>query len=437
MRSCVSSFFLLVLLLLFSTIVYFTHAARFDIKNNCPYTVWAAATPGGGKKLNTYDVWAIDMKPGTNGRIWARTGCSFNEAGNGTCETGDCGGVLECEGSGGQPPNTLAEFSLDTANKDFFDISLVDGFNVPIDFSSTSAQCTRSIECVADINNECTAELKVKTGSVGCNNPCTVFRTDEYCCTSGPDNCKPTNFSRFFKTRCPDAYVYSYDDRRSSTFTCPTGTNYSVVFCPDIKQKGSVTRFNITNNCPFTVWAAIVPGGGWQLESGQTRSHDMSSDKEGRIWARTGCIFNSTGHGRCDSGDCDGLLECQVNGRAPNTLAEFNLRQNFFNISLVEGFNVPMEFSPTSEQCYQGIKCAADINKQCPMELRDLGGCNNPCTVFNNDQFCCKSSNCGSTSYSQFFKSLCPDAYTYPLDDDSTSTFSCPGRTNYKVVFCP
>ncbi|KAL4200760.1 hypothetical protein AMTRI_Chr02g212760 [Amborella trichopoda] len=47
----------------------------------------------------------------------------------------------------------------------------------------------------------------------------------QYCCTG------PTNYSRFFKDRCPDAYSYPKDDP-SSTFTCPSGTNYRVIFCP-------------------------------------------------------------------------------------------------------------------------------------------------------------------------------------------------------------
>ena len=32
--------------------IVFAHAARFDITNNCPYVVWAAAVPGGGRQLN-------------------------------------------------------------------------------------------------------------------------------------------------------------------------------------------------------------------------------------------------------------------------------------------------------------------------------------------------------------------------------------------------
>ncbi|KAG6634112.1 protein P21-like [Carya illinoinensis] len=203
------------------------HAATFVITNNCPYTVWVGAAPGGGMQLNPRGTWTLNVRAGTTGgRIWPRTGCSFNRAGRGRCQTGDCGGLLQCQGYGA-PPNTLAEYALNQWNNlDFFDISLVDGFNVPMEFSPTSNGCTRGIRCIADINGQCPNELRA---SGGCNNPCTVFKNDQYCCNSG--NCGPTNYSRFFKDRCPDAYSYPKDDQ-TSTFTCNGGTNYKVVFCP-------------------------------------------------------------------------------------------------------------------------------------------------------------------------------------------------------------
>ena len=79
-------------------------------------------------------------------------------------------------------------------------------------------------------------------------------------------------------------------------------------------------------------------------------------------------------------------------------------------------------------------------NGQCPNELRDPGGCNNPCTVFKNDHYCCTSTStsgsCKATVYSMFFKDMCPDAYSYPKDD-ATSTFTCPSASNYRLVFLP
>lgn len=209
----------------------FDGSVPFTLRNNCPFTVWAAAIPGGGQQLQTNEAWVIDVPSGTTGgRIWGRTNCSFDKSGRGNCQTGDCGGVLQCV-TFGSPPNTLAEFALDQFNDlDFFDVSLVDGFNIPMEFTPTSNGCSRGIRCAADINGQCPKVLKV---AGGCNNPCTVFKTDEYCCSNSSTSCKPTNYSKFFKDQCPDAYSYPMDDA-TSTFTCPGAgaTNYAVVFCP-------------------------------------------------------------------------------------------------------------------------------------------------------------------------------------------------------------
>ncbi|KAJ0817443.1 putative Thaumatin family [Helianthus annuus] len=195
--SILSTFLLFAQLLLHST-----NAAVFNIRNNCRYTVWAGAVPGGGRRLNPGQTWALTVTAGTKGaRIWPRTGCTFDGSGRGRCQTGDCNGLLQCRNYG-TPPNTLAEYALNQyQNLDFIDISLVDGFNCP-------------------------SQLRAPGG---CNNPCTVYKTDQYCCNSG--KCGPTDLSRFFKTRCPDAYSYPQDDQ-TSTFTCPGGTNYDVIFCP-------------------------------------------------------------------------------------------------------------------------------------------------------------------------------------------------------------
>ncbi|KAL5552097.1 hypothetical protein UlMin_002273 [Ulmus minor] len=205
-------------------------AIRIDIQNNCSDTIWAAALPGGGKRLSKGQTWTLDVEPGTtNASIWARTNCNFDEAGRGKCESGDCGGLLECL-TNGQPPHTLAELALNQYdNIDLFDITLVNGFNVPIEFSPTSENCSRGSRCVGDVNWPCPQELR---DPGGCNNPCTVFTNDQFCCNSGTMLCEPTNYSKFFKAICPDALTYPEDDDRNS-FTCLSGSNYKVVFCPN------------------------------------------------------------------------------------------------------------------------------------------------------------------------------------------------------------
>ncbi|KAK3220309.1 hypothetical protein Dsin_014279 [Dipteronia sinensis] len=44
-------------------------------------------------------------------------------------------------------------------------------------------------------------------------------------------NCNPTAYSKSLKDLCPDVYTYPAD--HDSEFTCPNGTDYKVVFCPN------------------------------------------------------------------------------------------------------------------------------------------------------------------------------------------------------------
>lgn len=61
------------------------------------------------------------------GRFWSRTWC-YEDTNH--CWTGDCGNKVECNGAGGTPPATLIEFTLrGYGNIDYYDISLVDGYN--------------------------------------------------------------------------------------------------------------------------------------------------------------------------------------------------------------------------------------------------------------------------------------------------------------------
>ncbi|CAH1452283.1 unnamed protein product [Lactuca virosa] len=80
----------------------------------------------------------------------------------------------------------------------------------------------------------------------------------------------------------------------------------------------------------------------------------------------------------------------------------------------------------------RGVTCIGDINWECPNELQALGGCNSPCTMFKTDGYYCTSGagNCRPTNYSRVFKIRCHDAYSYPMDD-RTSTFTCPNGTLY------
>ncbi|KQK02402.1 G-type lectin S-receptor-like serine/threonine-protein kinase SD2-5 [Brachypodium distachyon] len=229
---------LLPLLLLIAT----GKATTVNITNRCSFTVWPAAVPiGGGIQLDPGKSWILQVPndgTGSSQRIWPRTSCFFDSKGNGSCQTGDCDGLLSCKGNG-QPPTTLAEYTIGSFNSaDFFDISLVNGFNVLMGFlpvpTKGASGCSKGPRCAANITSQCPSQLQAPGG---CNNACTVFKQDKYCCTNA-SNCEPTTYSLVFVRMCPDAYSYSMDSS-SSTFTCPTGTNYQVVFCPPIDLTSS------------------------------------------------------------------------------------------------------------------------------------------------------------------------------------------------------
>ncbi|KAK1279309.1 Thaumatin-like protein [Acorus gramineus] len=98
-------------LLLLPLLFTLTNATTFNVINTCSYTVWAATVPGDGQQLDPGRSWTLNVPAGTtSARVWGRMGCSFDSSGNGHCQTGDCGGVLECTAYGSLP-NTLAEYS--------------------------------------------------------------------------------------------------------------------------------------------------------------------------------------------------------------------------------------------------------------------------------------------------------------------------------------
>nr|GEZ85255.1 hypothetical protein [Tanacetum cinerariifolium] len=147
-----------------------TDAAVFTLQNRCEKTIWPGIQPSGGRpvlmegglELRHQESIFVTTPTGWSGRFWARTGCTFNANGEGTCETGDCGSGLYCQGAGGVPPASLAEFTLDSP-LDFYDVSLVDGYNMPISILPyDDAGLCQSVVCDANLNQDCPSDLQVK-----------------------------------------------------------------------------------------------------------------------------------------------------------------------------------------------------------------------------------------------------------------------------------
>lgn len=135
----------------------------FTISNNCPHIIWPGTLAGAGTpqlpwtgfKLDPGHSARIPAPPGWSGRIWARTGCKFDSTGAGTCQTGDCGGKMPCNGMGALPPATLFEITLGKGkDQDYYDVSLVDGYNLPIYATPTGQQGScNATGCASDLNS--------------------------------------------------------------------------------------------------------------------------------------------------------------------------------------------------------------------------------------------------------------------------------------------
>ncbi|KAG6603906.1 Thaumatin-like protein 1, partial [Cucurbita argyrosperma subsp. sororia] len=216
--------------------------ATFTFVNKCEFTVWPGilASAGSPKLEST----GFELVQGSSrsfqaptawsGRFWGRTNCNLDGSGRIICNTGDCGsGEIECNGAGATPPATLAEFTLGSGSQDFYDVSLVDGYNLPMIIEGTGGSGTcSSTGCITDLNQLCPAELKAEGGGA-CKSACEAFASPEYCCSgtyNSPATCQPSVYSEMFKSACPRSYSYAYDDA-TSTFTC-NGADYTITFCP-------------------------------------------------------------------------------------------------------------------------------------------------------------------------------------------------------------
>jgi hypothetical protein len=205
----------------------------------------------------------------------------------------------------GATPTTLAEFNLRGGynnSQTFYDISLVDGYNLPLAIVYIPAPNTTDIppnltnpSCVGtagflwppartgetysnatyptpwesrltnrDLAGWCPWDLQVypptKPGDGvypypddriqrpvfdPCLSACAATNDPAHCCT-GPYNdpkvCKPSLYSEMAKAVCPDAYSFAFDDQ-TSTFIIPAGGGWEVVFCPEGRSTDILATF--------------------------------------------------------------------------------------------------------------------------------------------------------------------------------------------------
>ncbi|KAI0816933.1 thaumatin-like protein [Trametes gibbosa] len=237
-------------------------ARTFTVTNACPFTIWPAiftdlnagtavpsfptgweAPPSNSVTFSVPDNWKA-------GRIWGRRDCDFTITNGPTCLDGWCNGGLLCDPSTGTgvPPATVAEWTLQgDGNRDFYDVSLVDGYNLPMAITN-SANCPLA-DCPIDLGPNCPAPIQGPWDSsgfpVGCKSACAANLdgnpTDSANCCSGSHSTAATcpsssvQFYSYFKSNCPNSYAYAYDESSGTAlWTCDSGLNadYTLTFCP-------------------------------------------------------------------------------------------------------------------------------------------------------------------------------------------------------------
>jgi Thaumatin family len=224
----------------------------------------------------------------------------------------------------------------------------------------------------------------------------------------------------------------------------------------------TVTFVNRTDQ---TIWVAASPDAsaplsatGWVLPVGQAVTTTVPNHWNGRFWGRTGCVFNSSGMGHCQTGDCGGRFQCTGWGTIPATLAEYDMDAwdglDFYDVSMVDGSNLPMYIniakggSPDKISPDGCVPAGCTHPVDCPSALQvkagtAVVGCISACARFGTDQYCCRgpwSSRAACdpakwpVDYAAVFKTAEPYAYSY-VDDDATSVFTCKGSCDYRITF--
>ncbi|KDQ56819.1 hypothetical protein JAAARDRAFT_179503 [Jaapia argillacea MUCL 33604] len=269
-------------------------ARSFTVYNACPFTIWPAVftdltigtavpdVPTGWEAPPFTAVTFTAPNNWTAGRIWGRRDCNFTtNPGPNSCLDGGCNGGLLCDPHTGTgvPPATVAEWTLQgNGNKDFYDVSLVDGYNLPMSITN-SVGCPIA-DCPVDLGPNCPSPLKGPYDStgfpLGCKSACDANLTGNPLnspdCCSGSYNTAATcpttgvQYYWYFKGNCPNSYAYAYDESSNTAlWTCNSAllANYTLTFCPPPTTGSS-------SSGPTPTASSIISGTAAASNSGST-----------------------------------------------------------------------------------------------------------------------------------------------------------------------
>lgn len=315
------------------------------------------------------------------------------EAGGISCQTGDCEAQLECPvGVSGQGPMTLAEFALlaGTANYDTYDVSQVNGFNVPTMIAPTVNVRPNPKTGFSNLQPWC--------GSPGCADATQCPGQGSACSFTSefPDCLCDWNID---DDSCPDPLQAVWPMACTSDSDCDTGTPGSGVCDTSTVPATCVCRRDA--QCPGSTTCGV----------------NVNIKGKKRVCGTyVGCV---------DSDDA-----CTADKKLKDASGTVNFScKRFHTLYDCTGAHTGSCYTAgASDQCC-GCPSWSNGGNDGPFPIAD--GCANANHKWK--KF--------AQPYAEPFKKQCPTAYSFQYDDP-TSTFNCSGTgkknpVGYTITFCP
>ncbi|KAL3081412.1 hypothetical protein niasHS_011656 [Heterodera schachtii] len=208
---------------------------QLTLVNGCPYKIYVAGAVQVNLTANERQTKNVPSVS-TAQRLWANTDC-------------DSDNNPLCNLQAAMPPISLFEWTFDADGKQTYDVSYVDGANVPIsvrvpncpgvNFNKTLGN---SLDTLVD---QLPDAMKMDAfGKKRVKSVCLAYSTDSVCCRSPfgtPETCGPTkgwtdDQKKGYKAMLaafPNSYNYAYDDQ-IATEVCMNGKEFMIGFCTNV-----------------------------------------------------------------------------------------------------------------------------------------------------------------------------------------------------------
>ncbi|KAF8754527.1 thaumatin-like protein [Rhizoctonia solani] len=251
-----------------------------------------------------------------------------------------------------------------------------------------------------------------------------------------------------------------------SIFKPPKAMHSVAAISPLFFSLATARLFTVYNACPFTIWPAVwtntsygnafpLVEGGWEAPTNTSKQFAVPDNwAAGRIWGRRGCDFSNP-KDKVPIPASQEVNPVRIDGAAPTTLAEWTLsptddRADYYDVSLLDGFDLPIRITPSAE-C-PAAECAVDLVATCPEPLRiptdqnqpaqadfvfceldgNPGNSANCCTGQFSTQEACPSNN---IAFFDYFRGSCPTAYAWTFDGGNQDIIkTCSGAN--RADFC-